>query len=278
MQEFKFPPMPLSGWQSTRDTIHKYSQVVGEVRAAMTPRSKHWWHISLRPDVTGLTTPPIPTGGSQPFNFRMLLDFMSHQLVVTSSQGKSAEVDLQGQSVAEFCEQTLAALSCLGVSVEIDRDNFEDTTPGEYDKSAVASYWQALGQIATIFEEFKSGLRQETSAVNLWPHHFDMAFVWFSGRIVPDTDPNDAEYADEQMSFGFTTGDEGISDPYFYISAYPMPDALKDTSLPADVSWYTESWQGALLQYDALVQAGNPKETLLAYLRTLHEAGERLMR
>lgn len=29
---------------------------------------------------------------------------------------------------------------------------------------------------------------------------------WFSGRLVPGQDPANAEFADEQMNFGFSTG------------------------------------------------------------------------
>lgn len=279
MSQLTFPELALKDWQPTRDTIHRYSLVLGEIRGALTPRTKHWWHINLRPDVTGLITPPIPTtDSSEPFAFRLALDFVNHKLRIVSSSGKEVHVPLRGQSVGEFCRQTLAGLSFMGIEAKIDASQFADKTPGVYDESAVARYWRVLGQIAMIFEEFKSGLRKETSPVNLWPHHFDMAFVWFSGRLVPGVDPADEESADEQMSFGFSTGDEGISDAYFYISAYPMPEELKNTPLPDDVTWYAESWQGALLMYESLVKSAQPKEKLLGYLQTLFSAGERLMR
>ena len=42
--------------------------------------------------------------------------------------------------------------------------------------------------------------------VVLWPHHFGLAVLWFSGHPAPDQDPANAEYADEQMNFGFSTG------------------------------------------------------------------------
>ena len=278
MPDYKFLPLSLSDWQPTRDTIHKYCLVLGEIRGALTPRVKHWWHINLRPDVTGLITPPVPAGaGTDNFSFKLALDFMNHKLTLLTSMGDEKQIPLTGQSQGEFCRQTLDELASSNIHPNIDQSQFNDEQPGEYDRKAAERFWQSLGQIAMIFEEFKSGLRKESSPVNLWPHHFDMAVVWFSGRLVPDTDPNDEEYADEQMSFGFSTGDEGIAEPYFYISAYPMPEKLKDTPLPEGVTWYTESWQGALLKYDTLVHSKQPKKVLMNYLRTLHEAGEKLM-
>jgi len=279
MSEMQFPELKLSDWRPTRDTLHKYALVLGEIRGALTPKMKHWWHINLRPGVTGLVTPPIQaSASSDSFAFEMTMDFVSHALRMTSSAGHATEIKLTGQSVSAFCAQALDSLALMGIEVEIDRKQFSDTTAGAYDTAAADRFWRALGQIAMVFTEFKAGMREESSPLSLWPHHFDMAFAWFSGRQVPDTDPTDPEYADEQMSFGFSTGDEGITDAYFYISAYPMPDELKNTPPPAEVSWHAEGWHGALLMYDSLVKSSRPKELLRDYLQTYFRAGKRLMR
>ncbi|MFQ5708375.1 MAG: DUF5996 family protein [bacterium] len=279
MAQIKFPAMPLADWQPTRDTIHRYCQLVGAIRSALTPPQKHWWHVSLLPDVTGLTTTAMPAGENCAANaFKLQLDFTAHKLVLTTSLGQRWHLPLQGQSVATFCDQTLAALTNLGIQAQIDRDAFSDESPREYDQVAAERFWLVLSQIDAIFRQFKSELRQETSAVNLWPHHFDMAFVWFSGRLVPGVDPADAENADEQMSFGFSTGDETIPDAYFYISAYPMPDGLEELDLPAPASWNTRGFEGVLLMYESLVGIKDPRERLLELLRTVFHAGSNLMK
>lgn len=273
----KFPDLALSKWQPTRDAIWQYALVVGEIRAAQSIKTKHWWHINLRPDVLGLTTPPISYTGTDFFNFKILMNFVNHRVQVFTSNGKQAAIEMRGQSVFQFKTELLSCLTDLGIKVELDKKSFQDQTEREYDGDAVTRYWQALGQIAVIFDEFKSGLREESSPVNLWPHHFDMSLAWFSGRLVPGVDPADEESADEQMSFGFSTGDEKISTPYFYISAYPMPEKLKEIELPPDVSWYTESWQGALLMYDTLVESSDPRGKLLTYMQTMFKTGKTLM-
>ncbi|MFQ5604617.1 MAG: DUF5996 family protein [bacterium] len=278
MAKFDFPALPLSGWQATRDTIHKYTQVLGEIRGALTPVQKHWWHINLRPDVTGLTTTPIPVAEELDFvSFKMLLDFTEHKLRITTGQGQQKQVSLRGQSVSEFWDETLSALSEVGIHPQIDNSLFKETAPGSYEPEAAQRFWRVVSQIDVIFKQFKAGMHRETSPVNLWPHHFDLAFVWFSGRLVSGVDPDDRDYADEQMSFGFSSGDETIAAPYFYISAYPMPEKLKDTALPADVTWNTAGFEGARMMYETLVKATNPEEKLLEYLRTLYQAGSKLM-
>ncbi len=279
MPDTNFPELSLDKWRGTRDTIHAYTKVMGAVREALAPRTKHWWHISLRPGVTGLVTPPITAGGtSDSFAFTLELNLMKHELVIATSKGDHIRSALNGQSVHHFCDNLLKILTTLGIKPEIDQGEFQDNTEREYDPVAANRFWQALGQIAMIFEEFKSGMREETSPTCIWSHHFDMAFVWFSGNLIPDIDPSDEEMADAQMSFGFSTGDEGLAEPYFYISAYPMPEELKKTKLPAAVSWQSEGWNGALLKYQELVNSEKPREILQEYLSVMFESGRKLMK
>ena len=106
MSQNKFPPLTPDKLNPTHNTIRGYAQVLGKVRRALTPKQKHWWHVSLRAAVTGLTTTPVPAGD---FTFEMMLDFTTHQLVIKTSQGEEYRTPLRGQSVATFCEDTLAA-------------------------------------------------------------------------------------------------------------------------------------------------------------------------
>jgi hypothetical protein len=275
MSAYKFSPLSLAEWQPTLETLQNYAKVIGKVRRALTPPHKHWFHVSLRVGTTGLTTSPIPAGA---VSFELLLDLTIHQLVITTSRGERLHKPLTGQSAAVFCEETLFALASLGFNVEIDRSLFEDTTSGAYDRAAVERYWQALSQIDAIFNKFKGEQRKETGPVQLWPHHIDLAMLWFSGRLIPGQDPENEEYADEQMNFGFSPGDSSIPNAYFYITAYPTPAGLTETTLPPGAEWRTEGFTGAVMMYDTLVGAEAPDEKLLSFLRTAQQAGARLMK
>lgn len=268
-----FPPLPLKEWQATRDTVQGYAQVVGKIRRAMTPHQRHWFHVNLRTAALGLTTTPIKTGN---IAYELLLDFTGHQLVISTSTGDWAEVDLDGQSAQEFCEEVTRALDEMGIAVPIDSEQFDDED-GTYDPDYVEDCWQVLSQIDLVLKEFLGQLRGRKGPVSFWPHHFDLAGLWFTGRLVPGQDPNDEEMADEQMNFGFSTGDEGIPDAYFYITAYPWPDGLENTTLPAPARWHAQGWKGAVMMYADLIAAENPRETLLNFLRTVQKAGAERM-
>ena len=243
-------------------------------RGALTPKQKHWWHVSLRVEADGLTTTVIPY---EEKGFELLLDFTTHRLVIKTDGGKTQHIPLVNQSVATLGMKILVALGHEGIRPDIDNVIPDDTVPRHYDSKAAEQYWQALSRIDSVLKRFKFHLDSDTSPVQLWPHHFDLAMVWFTGRLVPGIDPKDEESADEQMNFGFSTGDEVIPDPYFYIIAYPLPENFAITALPADAYWHTRDWQGAVLPYEALVKVNYPEEKLFDFLERIQAAGVRSM-
>lgn len=268
MAEYSFEAMPLEDWKETRDTIQLYSQVLGAVRHAFAPKEKFWSHISLRADVEGLTTTVMPAGKAAPsLAFKMTLNLIKHKLIISDSRGETRETGLSGHSVHSFCKDALGSLNGLGIEPEIDRSQFGDETHRTYDPVAAERFWRTLSQVDLIFKDFKSTMHHETSPVQLWPHHFDLAFLWFSGQSIPGEDPADLETSSEQMNFGFVTGDELIPEPYFYITVHPVHERMPGVALPDGVSWHNEGWQGALMKYDTLVKSPNPGEKLRDFLR-----------
>ena len=279
MPEFNFPPLPLQEWQSTRDTLQKYVHLLTAIRGELAPAEKHWGHNNLRVSATGLTTTSIPAGANAAVHaFEIRLNLAAHQIEIVNSAGEIWQQPLSGQPLASFAADLLAVLTLRGIKPKIDPKLVSGDAPLPYDFAAVSRFWQVLLQVDLVFKRFRAGLRQEASAVQFWPDHFDLAMLWFSGRLVPGQDPANAEYADEQINFGFSTGDEAIPEPYFYITAYPLPDGLAGVSLPDGGIWRTEGWQGAVLKYAALVDASQPGDKLLAFLQTVQTAGRALMR
>ena len=141
--------------------------------------------------------------------------------------------------------------------------------------SADHARWLAnvLNSTSAVMAEFRAGIREETSPIQVWPHHFDLSMLWLPGTKIPGQDPDNEEYADEQMNFGFTFGDEGIPEPYFYVTAYPEPEALPTLSLPVGAAWNTEGFSGAVLLYRSLVENSDPGAYLLDLWNGLLNAG-----
>ena len=279
MIQTQLSPLKLNEWKETRDTLHKYTKMVGAIRENFSNPHPHWWHISLRVSQKGLTTTPLSrdkTNRNQ--TFEVILDLVNHYLLIESNFREVKTMKLTGQSLSALCEETCSLISDIGINTPINKERFDDGKAGEYDKAAVTEYWKALKEVSRIFNTFRSTLRSERSPIQLWPHHFDLAMSWFSGRLVPGKDPNDAEAAEEQMMFGFSTGDDSIPDPYFYVTAYPIPNGFPNFDMPRGVKWFNESFQGGVMMYEDYINSTDPEFALLNYFRTFQKAGAALMK
>ena len=57
-----WPELNWTDWSATGDTLHRFTQIVGKVRMALTPLINHWWNVTLYVTSRGLTTSPIYCG------------------------------------------------------------------------------------------------------------------------------------------------------------------------------------------------------------------------
>ena len=57
-----FPPLPFEEWEDTKNTLHRFAQIVGKIRLASAPHTNHWWHVPFYVTTRGLTTSPMPHG------------------------------------------------------------------------------------------------------------------------------------------------------------------------------------------------------------------------
>ncbi len=266
----RFPELDAGAIRATRDALHAYARVLGGWLSPTRARRKHWWHASLRPSLAGLTTGVVHAG----VDFELELDFIASRLKVRTAD-KDITHDLSGQSaasVASYLDETLVAIGVDPSLAPGDKVRAEEHFGGYTGEQAIGLQ-RALASVTAALEDFRAGIREETSPIQVWPHHFDLSMIWLPGHKVPDQDPADEEYADKQMNFGFVYGDEGIEAPYFYITAYPLPDALPEIELPAGTTWKSEGFSGAVLLYKDLVAVNDPAGYLQGLWSRLLAAG-----
>jgi hypothetical protein len=283
----ELPALPLEEWEPTKDTLHLWVQIVGKIRLASAPPRNHWWHAPLYVDVRGLTTRRMrsPTG----VTFQIDFDFLDHRLVVTTAEGQAESFDLaDGLSVAAFDDQLHTALSRLGVDVAIRESPFgiaittpfrEDRDHSSYDPEAVERFWRILDWSDTVLEEFAGWYCGKTSPVHLFWHSLDLAITRFGGKrapAMPDADPVTQEaYSHEVVSFGFWAGDPKVRQPTYYSYTAPEPDGLRERALSPEGATWSElaSSSLAVLPYETVRTAADPKAALLAFLESAYQAG-----
>ena len=102
------PPLPLEDWKDTKETLHRYVQIVGKVRLEHSPFRNHWWHVTLHVDPWGLSARHMFSGE---LAFEISFDLITHKLNVVTGAGNRASFALgDGLCVAEFYGKLLSIL------------------------------------------------------------------------------------------------------------------------------------------------------------------------
>jgi hypothetical protein len=279
--------MPLAEWRDTKETLHRFLQIAGKVRLAQSPLRNHWWNVAFHVTAGGLTSRPM---GRDTF-FTIDFDFVEHLLRIESSTGQRASFPLAELSVAGFYRQLLDALAALGYQVSIahpepfdlvDRTPFaQDSHHATYVPQHANRYWQILGQVSLVLEEFAGRSYAKTSPAHHFWHTMDIAVTRFSGRLADtpsEVDPVTREaYSHEVISAGFWFGDDSFGEPAFYSYTAPEPAGLTEEPLRPDrAEWIARgSSHLALLRYDDARAAADPRAAVLEFLESAYLAGGR---
>jgi len=282
-----WPELPYREWEPTKQTLHRYCQMVGKVRMALAPFRNHWWHVTLHVSARGLTTGPMPSGD---LTAEIELDFVDHRLEVRTSAGGRAGFPLRDRlSCAAFYADLFAALAAVGVRADIRPEPFdlgdgppfaEDTLHDRYDAHAVERFWRILRITDAVLGRFASGFAGKASPIHLFWHSFDLAHARFSGRRAPElpgADPVTAEaYSHEVIAFGWWPGDDRRTPfPAFYSYTSPEPAGLRERPLQPGAAAWQDTGNGslALLPYDDVRAAPDPAAALLSFFESAYRAG-----
>ncbi len=275
-------PLPLPGWKPTCDTLHMWTQIVGKVRLALAPLVNHWWSTTLYVSPRGLTTSAIPYRGHA---FDCEFDFLEHQLVIRSSDGRTARVPLVPRTVADFYAETMARLRECGIDVTIwpvpvEIDNpiafEEDREHASYDRDAVERFHRVLIFTDRVLNTFRASFVGKSSPVHFFWGSFDMAVTRFSGRRAPENPKADVitreAYSHEVSSCGWWPGGGAFAAPAFYAYAAPQPDGFKSAHIEPAEAFYSDAFSEYVLPYDAVRESPNPENALLQFCQSTYVA------
>jgi hypothetical protein len=281
-----WPSLASPTWPDTYATLHMWTQMVGKVRLALTPRVNHWWSVALYLTARGLTTSPIPYGDGA---FEIAFDFIEHRLVINMTDGRQKAIALAPQSVADFYGEFMRALNDLQIRVRIwpmpsqmpasIRFN-EDRVHASYDADAAHRWWRALLQTDIVLHEFRARFIGKCSPVHFWWGQFDLAVTRFSGRLAPERPGADAitreAYSHEVISAGFWPGSGAMQEAAFYAYAAPEPAGFKAARIDPAGAFYSPDLKNFLLKYEDVRRAESPRATLLDFLQSTYVAAAEL--
>lgn len=282
-----WPELPYEGWTDTRETLHRWLQIVGKIRLAKAPWENHGWQSALYVTARGLTTSVIHDVAR---SFSLELDFVAHRLALRCSDGGSASIPLRAESVAAFHRRCFSALRELGIAARIhgapneiaDATPFlEDETHRAYDPDSTNRYWRALLQADRLMKRFKARFVGKSSPVHFFWGSNDLAVTRFSGRRAPEHPggfPNLPDritkeaYSHEVSSCGFWPGNATVPFPAFYSYAYPMRPGFESArARPAEAGFHAAARE-FILPYEAVRSAADPDRAVLEFFQSTYEA------
>jgi hypothetical protein len=281
-----WPALASADWRETCATLQLWTQVVGKIRLAQTPWQNHSWHVVLYVTSRGLATSPIPHGRD---SFEIEFDFVAHVLHIRLSDGKSKELPLKPQAVADFYRDVTNALLELGLFIPIREHPCEiagaipftqDRVHAAYDADYANRFWRVLLQADRVFKQFRTGFLSKVSPVHFFWGGFDLAVTRFSGRRAPlFTAPipgvslamMQEAYSHEVSSAGFWPGGNG-TEASFYSYAYPVPEDFAQCAVRPREAFYSAALGEFLLPYEAVRTASDPDALLLEFLQSTYDA------
>jgi hypothetical protein len=281
-----WPKLPLEKWRDTYGTLHMWTQVVGKVCLALTPRTNHFWNITFQVTSRGLATPSMMAGDRA---FTMTFDFVAHQLLIQFSDGATETIPLEPRTVADFYRLVLDTLHRMGVQVRIwpmpveipDPIRFDaDVTHRSYDAASANAFWRILVAIKPVFESFRCDFVGKCSPVHFFWGGFDLAVTRFSGDRAPERPGADAvtreSYSHAVISHGFWPGSGAVQEPAFYAYAAPEPPGFKTAKVEPEAAFYSTEMSLFILPYEAARAAKAPAAALTAFLNSTYDAGATL--
>ena len=281
-----WPSLPFSDWAETYATLHMWTQIIGKIRLALTPRLNHWWQSTLYVTPRGLTTAAMPYGTR---SCEIRFDFLAHQLQIETNDGMSRTVALAPRSVADFYQEVMSSLQAIGIEVQIwtmpqevaEPIPFEqDQQHASYDPDAAQRFWRILVQADRVMNLFRSRFIGKSSPVHFFWGSFDLAVTRFSGRSAPEHPggiPNMADwvtreaYSHEVSSCGFWPGSASV-EPLFYAYAYPVPAGFQDSAIQPEAAFFSTEMQEFVLPYEAVRQSSDADKMLLDFFQSTYEA------
>ncbi len=282
-----WPALPLDEWRATQETLHRWTQIVGKLKLALTPFLNEWWNVALHLTGRGLTTGPMSYGDR---SIEVSFDFVDHNLVIATSDGAVTTQSLAPRAVADFYNEFFAALRALGIEVAINPMPVEIADPvsfardrehATYDADAAHRWWRVLLQTETVLQRYRAPFAAKSSPVLFYWGSFDLSATRFSGKPAPPLPagtPRFFQLAEDQenIAVGFWPGNTSaagvtLGEPAFYGYIFPEPDGFKAATVRPEAAFYHPRLGQFILPYEAARQTADPSSTILAFYQSVYE-------
>lgn len=251
------------------------------------PFAPHWANLAMPLTSRGITTGMIPFDSR---TFSVDVDFISHEIICSSSSGQQEKIKLKSMSVAELTTKIFAALEHIGIKIKINQKpqevsnpiNFDqDTAHRDYDEVVVNAWWRILVSTYRVLLKFHSRFYGITPSIGLFWGTLDLRDARYKGLHLPATETM-SDYItrnsmdDAQVEVGWSSSNEKYPVPSFFAFAYPKPPGLEQVKMGLNGVKWIAAINEFVLDYDTLRQSKNPENDLLLFFETYYQTVAKL--
>jgi len=263
--------------EAARLEAHWGAQLIAATADAVLPAAEDDSHTNMRWDRTlrALVGQPLPGG------IRIGLKISPLSVLVIGARGVEDERPLTGATLAA-AEDWLSGVAGRAADrgpVQVRHRDYDlpphPLADGHHfncrDGEALLelAHWfgngtELLGEVALSHER--------SSPIAVWPHHFDAGGILFLEAGA------DAARG-RQVGYGLSPGDHHLTEPYFYVTAWPLPSGARLDGLPSG-HWFSGGFQGAVLAATEVAVAGDviaQRAKAASFLRAAIARGEALL-
>jgi len=257
MKQLILSPLIWEEWKETRDTLQKYCRLVGAIRETLSRPLPCSLHTNLLIYKNGFTTSLIPKNEQSPDQlFEVIIDLIHKRLRIESNYREPLYIALTGQSLNALCDETCSLLTDIGIKPPLERPSFLEGHRGMFDSKQVKTYWDIASKVNRIMKKMRSELKGEITPVQLRPDDLNIFFARYNSEAGNNAHP------EEQIEFGFSTGDEFLREAYFYIATFPDTSKVKMFFKKENRIEISGKPQRAVLPYSKLIK-DNDSENLV---------------
>ena len=217
-------------WTSTRQALHEVARVLGAIRAAVAPPQVNWLHLALRVLPGRLSTGQLAALGEWHFDLR------TQTLHWYPISQEPVAVSTRGLTQRTLTDTVLKLLAHDGAGSTWTARGSAGRLRSSRTRTA-AAYGDALTAIFEVFERLRAGLPGAKTPLVVWPHGFDLSFLWFPRAVRSEEHPH---------GLRLLPASEGLERP----TSTPIPtrSARPDgATAPRAARWHTAGWTGLVL-------------------------------
>lgn len=247
----------LKNWKSTGDALHQVAVVVSAIRIASSDPLPNALRYSVEVIDGGVSTTELNFGGELTF------DFASFSLTYHGVDDEFT-LDASGHNQKSLMNAVLDEFAKVDITVDPSTEHITSDTDFDVDLSLAQDYATVVNAVFTAMARFRAKLNGGMSPLVIWPHHFDMAFMWFATTHMD-------EHKDPHLALGFAPFSDGIDRPYFYGYGWSEETGYIEVELDPPAEAITEGYTGLYADYDKLYTEDNFNQVIedmfLAYQR-----------